>query len=448
MNHLVKALVAVAALSASAVVHAQSAWSTQDYDLYPGDFNGDGLTDMLYIAKDPSHLSGIVLSDGAGLNTPLEMWNCNYLGIPWCDGTDNIIVADFNGDGKADILLQRTTPGDSYLLLTGANGITGIGQAIPNNAAGLSWSADQHHLVAGDFNGDGKADLFFQPTDSRGLSAVVLADPNGQFTAKTPAQSWNDGYAGLNWATSESVVYAGDFNGDGLWDLLVQALPISGTGPGTSLPAQFMPNANGVSLVQASKQIFALEGVQAWSQNGFSADWSPLSSSPVIGDFNADGRSDVLLQGLTAQDANYVLYGHSPGAIFTQAVTLGGDALPAANAYIPLVGRFTSNKGYGLYLQPTSPKLANLMVRVSGTNLTVTPANGSAPVLPVSVPAPPSAAQTVSPAPASPTGGAAAPATLMVTSTGRTLGQFSVSQTGGSNYRIPIWMPAGPRGIH
>ncbi len=31
------------------VARADTQWSAADYDLYPGDFNGDGLTDMLYI---------------------------------------------------------------------------------------------------------------------------------------------------------------------------------------------------------------------------------------------------------------------------------------------------------------------------------------------------------------------------------------------------------------
>src|SRR6516162_8731721 len=87
-------------------------WSKQDYDLYVGDFNGDGKADVLYIAKDPSKPSGIALSDGAGPNVPWQSWQSNYLGIPWYGNNYTVIVADFNGDGKADILLQRNAPGD------------------------------------------------------------------------------------------------------------------------------------------------------------------------------------------------------------------------------------------------------------------------------------------------------------------------------------------------
>ena len=279
--------------------------STLDYDFYPGDFNGDGFTDILYIAKNPNNSSGIILSDGTDLTILLQSWSNPYLGIDWSQY--NVIVADFNGDGKADILLQSKAPGDSYLLLTGDTGITAISQTIAVDAAGVTWSADQHRIIAGDFNGDGKADVFLQATSPEGLNAVVTADANGQFTAAKPAQSWNDGYLGFNWATTEVNIFAGHFNGDAYCDLLLQAQPAIGTGSGTASPAQFLPNMNGVVLAQPGSPMFAASGVQAWSQNGFSADWSPLDSGVVLGDFNGDNRTDALLQGVTSTNPTYLL---------------------------------------------------------------------------------------------------------------------------------------------
>ena len=435
MKGCIRVLAGMIVIGATSLAHAAGSWSTQDYDLYAGDFNGDGLTDLLYISKDSSRPSGIVLSDGTGLNTTLQTWGNAYLGIPWTSGQYNVIVADFDGDGKADILLQRKSPGDSYLLLTEVDGVGAISQTIAQNTAGIAWSADQHRIVAGDFNGDGKADLFFQSPDAKGLNAVVLADANGQFTASVPNQSWNDGYAGLNWAQTESNIYAADFNGDGRSDLLIQADPIPGTGPGTLQPAQFAPNSNGVVLSRTTGVMFALEGLQAWSRNGFGADWSPLGELVVTGDFNGDGRADVLLQGQTANDTSYLVYGRTTGAIFTTAVSQGVSTGRSADTYLLLVGQFTHDKGNGLYAQSRSTGQTNQLARVTTSGIAVTQADASLPI---------PASNTL---PAAPRNGPVRAAVVAPTSAGRTAGQFAVSAMGAATYQIPIWTPPGARGI-
>ena len=343
-------MVAGLLLGVAPLAQADTAWSGEDYDLHPGDFNGDGLSDLLYVARDARHLNGIALGDGAGFNTPLQTWGNAYLGIPWSDGTYRILVADFNGDGKDDLFLQRNAPGDHYLLLAEEGGSGAISQSLPNDAAGLDWSSAAHRLVAGDFNGDGRSDLFLQSSDPEGLHAVMSADAEGLFSAEAPEQSWNEGYAGFDWAQSASLVYAGDFNGDGRADLLVQARPLPGTGPGTDTPAAFAPNMNGVVLAQDAPAIFATEGVQAWSREGFGAEWSPLASQLITADFNSDGRADVLLQGQSASDASYLLYGRPKGPIFESAKPLETGSLPAAQDYTLLAGAY-GGQGAGLYAQ-------------------------------------------------------------------------------------------------
>jgi YD repeat-containing protein len=363
--------------TALSVAHAGTQWSTQDYDLYAGDFNGDGKTDILYIAKSSANASGIDLSDGNGPNIPLQSWPSNYLGIPWYGNQFMVIVADFNGDGRADILLQAKTPGDSYLLLTNGQGmITGITQAIPSSLASLGWSADQHRVIAGDFNKDGRADLFLQATSPSGTNAIFLAEASGQFAAADLAEQWSDGYLGFNWATTEALVYAGDFNGDGYADLLIQARP-KWTMIDYDVPFPvpiFPPNMDGVVLAQPSAPIFQAAGLQAWSRKAFGADWSPLVSSIVVGNFDGSHGADVILQGKNANNASDLITGNATGTSFSNAVPLASNVSWTADAYRLLAADFSGSGTAGVYLQSLVPSGANYYATgITASSASVTP---------------------------------------------------------------------------
>src|SRR5256885_16728640 len=84
-------------------------------------------------------------------------------------------AGDFNGDGKADILWQ-TDAGQAAIWLM--NGTTPISGDLVGANPGPSW----HVRGAGDFNGDGKADILWQ-TDT-GQAAIWLMD--GAKAAKQP----------------------------------------------------------------------------------------------------------------------------------------------------------------------------------------------------------------------------------------------------------------------
>jgi RHS repeat-associated protein len=448
MKNTVFALIGLL-VSSWATAQTPNTWSSQDYDFYAGDFSGDGLTDILFISHTPSMPSGILLSDGTAPTILGQTWASNYLGIPWSSDAYTVHVGDFNGDGKADIFLQSSGPGDSYLLLTDSSGhISAISQAVPHSAMGLAWSADEHHLVVGDFNGDGRADFFFQPTAPGGTSAVVYADANGQFTSSAPAQSWIDGYLGFNWSVSDANVYAGDFNGDGHTDLLIQAQPVMGVANGT-VSFSYPANMNGAVLSQGNTQPFLMTGVQSWSRNAFGVDWSPLTHNLVIADFNGDGRSDVLFQPLKTGATATLINGKATGPIFTTATSpLPADLAIAAENAVLIAGQFAGGSTAGLMIQSASRGVGNSMATniakgirshaitlptLSSTSVSIAgigypPQSASSPTKPAGI--------------ATPAGAAVTP-----TSAGRTGGQFSVTPTGTANYNIPLWTPPGARGI-
>ena len=396
-------------------------WSTQDYDLYPGDFDGDGKTDILYIAKAVEKASGIARSDGVAPNQIWQSWPSNYFGIQWYGDMYVAVVADFNNDSKDDVLLQRRTPGDSYLLLADTSGrFSGISQTIGNSQLGLTWSLDQHRILAGDFNGDGRSDLFFQAVTPSGTHAVVLADAYGTFTSG-PTQTWTDSsWSAFKWSSRHTIISVGDFNGDSRADLLLQRKPdIVMIDYEIPIPVPvYPPNSFGVVLSQGGSTPLQQVGVQQWSRSAFGVDWSPSRAASVIGDFNGDGRTDVLLQARTAGTSSYLLNGNSGGAAFSSGTSASSSIAISADGARLVVGNFDGFGGAGVYVQSTSP---------SGTNYV---ANSVGSSIPVSAHDP-----------------GAATGTAPVTAVGATPGAFDVTHAGAASYRIPIQVPAGINGI-
>lgn len=421
-----KLLLAISCLPGAAVVHATTEWNAQEYNLYTGDFDGDGKTDLLYIAKDVARASGIVRSDGTAPTIPHQIWPSNYLGIPWSGDVSQVVVADFNGDGRADIFLQRNTPGDHYLLLTDAQGkVAGISQTLGNTHLSSVWSADTHVLTAGDFNGDGRSDLFLQAVKRTDNNAVFLVNSSGLFTASA-TQTWNDGYLGFKWSTRDARVYAGNFNGvDGAGlsraDLLIQARPkVVLIDYDVAIPVpSHPPNMNGVVFAGDAPTVFQAAGVQAWSRYANGVDWSPLTSNVVIGDFNGDGRADVLLQARNPPQTSYLLTGNAAGSAFAAGSALASNVAWSANGYRLIAGNFDGAAGAGVYMQATA---------ASGTNYIANTVTGSS-------------VATVENNPAAVTG------VLPTTVVGHTVGSFGVSNSGSATYSIGIAVPPGVAGI-
>lgn len=128
--------------------------------VYPGDFNGDRKTDLL--VRNSNGTWKILYSTGSAFIASGFTFNQS----PNITGTysdDKVIVSDYNGDGKSDILHGfphwegSVSNSSRFSLYYSRGGISGSGfyyeQYVYNNV--LSFG----EFVVGDFNGDGRSDL-------------------------------------------------------------------------------------------------------------------------------------------------------------------------------------------------------------------------------------------------------------------------------------------------
>jgi len=235
--------------------------------------------------------------------------------------------------------------------------LTGIAQTIAYGHVGLTWSKDQHALLPGDFTGDGPDDLFFQAAEPTGVHGIPRADASGLFTA-SPTQTFTDAsFPIFKWSRKNAVITSGDFNGDGRADLLVQAKPnIVLIDYDIPIPIPvFPPSSFGIVYSQGGSTPLQLAGVQLWNRLHNGADWSPTSAVPVVGDFNGDGRDDVLLQARTPGLTSYLMTGNASGPAFSAPTAISSNVDLSANSARLIAGNFGSGSGAGLYVQSTVP---------------------------------------------------------------------------------------------
>ena len=203
---------------------------------------------------------------------------------PWfSSGAPTVLVSragDFNGDGKADIItFTRGANADVFVSLS--NGAGFLGASIWHDFWAPGAPTGEIPTV-GDFNGDGKDDIV---TFTRGndRADVLVALSNGwSFGA---AQLWNDWFA-----PGGEVPTVGDFNGDGKDDIITFTRGDSGD--------VFVGLSTGTGFaVSKWHDYFAIGG-----------------EIPAVGDFNGDGKDDIAT--FTRGDRADVLIALSNGASF------------------------------------------------------------------------------------------------------------------------------------
>jgi len=187
-----------------------------------GDFNGDGHSDVAILRDDGSCRVSLWwwLADGNTYRpSPDPLWAAAP--NTWCFSSSKPVAGDFTGDGKADIAVFYNYAGSLTRILVFATKPDGTGVNAPvewwYSGPGV-WDWSHTKPVAADYDGDGRTDIaaFYDYNDcTSGL--FVFASTGSGFA--WPARPWLSGARAWCWSLSTPV--AGDFTGDGRTDFAV-----------------------------------------------------------------------------------------------------------------------------------------------------------------------------------------------------------------------------------
>ena len=217
-----------------------------------GDFNGDGKSDVLLRHDDGSWRYHAMGDASLAPDVPVRM--TSKLEFYWAG------AGDFNGDGRDDVMLRRDDGVWLYYALDGS-------QVLRDQTgwANLTRSLDFRVAGVGDFNDDGRDDMLLRRTDGAWLYYAM----DGRHVIRAEA-----GWASLPRNPDWRMAGVGDFDGDGRDGVLLRHVA-AGTWRYYAM--------NGRRVVAGHSPTTPVASDQSWRIAG-------------IGDFDGDGRDDVLLR--------------------------------------------------------------------------------------------------------------------------------------------------------
>jgi len=299
-----------------------------------GDFNGDGIPDMAFVACGSGTCAlAILVGNGDGTFQPERDYDQSAI-------IGGIATGDFNGDGIQDIALANYANGTVDLLLGNSDGT--FQDPLTTSVPGAS------SVAAADLNGDGQLDLVVSNWNSNTVT-VLLGNGDGTFQ---PAQPYPTGsnpsnvtLADLRGAGKLDIVHLDANNsvsvllgnGDGSFQ---PATPVYTPASSVNLAGLAVADVNGDGIPDLVLSDHSANAVDILTGNGDGTFQGPTSyptgAAPLglaLADLNHDGRLDIAVANQTGSSATVLLNQVTQTATLSSAVVPGSGKHTVSATY-------------------------------------------------------------------------------------------------------------------
>jgi hypothetical protein len=331
------------------------------------DINGDGISDVLTYTGTQSTQGSYI----CGENLDQTCYYTTLTGTSWSQCLSSVLsngtythactaltlpvamavdltrpnaynVADVDGDGYADLTIERDVGGvrTIYVCRGGPNGITGGTNPALCSAFNVTSADNSIQGQFADINGDGRQDYVILGGNSSGPSKITVCLQNNTGTAfncTDPVISPLPGSSAtgaLNKTFAQRHSLLADINGDGKVDIIHRP-----TGQDSSDKWQVVfsdSGATNVSLINSAQSVTAIKGeVSKLHILDFNGDGLADMASLVAGSAwrvclsSGDGSFQFTAAGATWSSAGYWVLG-------TRVVTVNGSSVTVEARYSPV----------------------------------------------------------------------------------------------------------------
>ena len=252
-----------------------------------GDFDGDQRTDYLTTLSDGVMHKSFFSSPSLGVVDELVGPEINSPSTSSkVFSADQAHVLDYDGDGKAEVMLVE----DFYtrIYTFERNPLTNLLESVLIYQSG--YPTKWHHIRIGDFNGDGKSDLFTE--NGSGLTEIAYSTGEGNdFQTQVISMAVTPDLSAVPSGTPRNLVQVLDLNGDGKTELVHMEGPWA---PASS--SRFQP---------VTAHLYYTNGLSFFHQSFGIADPVHHDWPFFPGDYNGDGGIELFFNRLSGADRIY-----------------------------------------------------------------------------------------------------------------------------------------------